>query len=257
MAQAGQAIPGVLPGSTPSSHTVPGTTSSYQGGIGPEALASTDIAGLLNPPALFPDTSRQAAEVAAGRGIAGSGAAGQTATRMTEEERLKHIALGNQLLDSQTGRQSTLGITPIQQAQLNLQQQQADLARKYQEFYIQRLSTPNITYSGGLGPHGGGALPVSPPPAYSNMASFGGGITPTAPPNVSRGGGGYASPKDLPLYPGQPGSYDATGTFNPGGGPYEGANQGSGEGGQLDAVLRELGLPVGGWDQGEEISLSD
>src|SRR6266705_396948 len=204
------------------SRTVPATTSSYQGGIGPEALASTDIAGLLNPPALFPDTSRQAAEVAAGRGIAGSGAAASTAVRMTEDERLKHIALGNQLLDAQTGRQSTLGITPIQQAQLNLQQQQADLARKYQEFYINRLNTPNITYSGGVGGRGGGpAASVAPPPAYSNMAGW--------TPGALGGGGGISFGGYQPI--------TDTGMWSP-------ASQQGGQGGGsgLDAVLADLGL---------------
>ena len=40
------------------------------GAVGLEAQSSADIASLLNPPALFPDTSRIAAETAAGRGVA-------------------------------------------------------------------------------------------------------------------------------------------------------------------------------------------
>ena len=85
-----------------------------------EQQSSTDIAGLLNPPALFPDTSRRAAEVAAGRGVAGSGAAFSTATRMTDEERLRRIALGEQLLSAADARNpgapfvdpTKFGITP-------------------------------------------------------------------------------------------------------------------------------------------------
>ena len=98
------------------------------GAVGLEAQSSADIASLLNPPALFPDTSRIAAETAAGRGVAGSGAGYSTAVRMTDEERLKRMALGQQMLGQAYGRNPAappidplrLGITPYQQQELAL-----------------------------------------------------------------------------------------------------------------------------------------
>src|SRR6266498_3098598 len=74
------------------------------GQAGLEETSSARINELLNPPALFPDTSRMAAETSAGRGIAGSPAAASTAVRLTDEERLKRIALGEQLFTGAVNR---------------------------------------------------------------------------------------------------------------------------------------------------------
>lgn len=171
----------------PTSSTQPyrGTVPGYvPGAIAPEISATTDIQSLLNPPAMFPDTNRMAAEGGAIHGIPGSPAALSSGVRMTEEERLRHIALGNQLLTSQAGRESTLGITPIQQAELDFRQRQLDLQRQAQDFYQSRLSTPSVTYGGSLPRYGGGGgagrVPVNPfagvsggSPVYSNMGSPG------------------------------------------------------------------------------------
>lgn len=93
-----------------------------------ESLSSDRISELLNPPEYFTDTSRQAAELGAMRGIGGSPAAGASAVRLTDQERLKRIQLGSELLSAAAGRYPTAAppaaenffITPAQQAQLNL-----------------------------------------------------------------------------------------------------------------------------------------
>lgn len=87
---------------------------------------SSDIAGLLNPPAMFPDTNRHSAELEAGRGIGGSAAGYGTGLRMTEEERLKRIALGSSLLSaSQASNPAAPLINPLGYMSLQFQQQQA------------------------------------------------------------------------------------------------------------------------------------
>lgn len=86
-----------------------------------EQFSSADIAQLLNPPDLFPDTSRRAAETAAGRGIGGSAAGYGTALRMTDEERIRRMALGEQMLSGAYARNLPFNITPYQREQLNLQ----------------------------------------------------------------------------------------------------------------------------------------
>jgi hypothetical protein len=124
------------------------------GEAGLEQQSSADIAALLNPPAMFPDTSRQAAEVTAGRGVAGSAAAGGTGLRMTDEERLRRIALGQQLLSAATARNpvpplvdpTKFVITPYQQAELDLQR------------YIANLNASTRRGEGG----GSGRQPYSP-----------------------------------------------------------------------------------------------
>src|SRR5438128_2749998 len=135
------------------------------GAAGLESQSTEDIASLLNPPALFPDTSRIAAETAAGRGVAGSGAGYSTAVRMTDEERLKRMALGQQMLGQAYGRNPAappidplrLGITPYQQ----------------QELALRRLGVTGgpagVRPPGGIGHYGGGmphlgaTHPLKPP----------------------------------------------------------------------------------------------
>jgi hypothetical protein len=142
----------------PSFTTIVGGPLAYHGGVPDWKEHETDLSArigeLLNPPALFPDTSRMAAEAATGRGYAGSPAGYSTAVRMTDEERLKRIALGNDLLTSGVGRDKR--ITPFQTSQIDLdkqrielQRQKLDLDRQMQEFYMRKLSMPNITYGGG------------------------------------------------------------------------------------------------------------
>ncbi len=122
------------------------------GAAGLESQSSADIASLLNPPALFPDTSRIAAETAAGRGVSGSGAGYSTAVRMTDEERLKRMALGQQMLGQAYGRNPAappidplrLGITPYQQQELALRK-------------LGLAGGPSgVRQPGGIGHYGGG-----------------------------------------------------------------------------------------------------
>lgn len=131
-----------------------------------ESRARVDIGELLNPPYLFPDTSRMAAEAGTMRGVAGSPAAASTAVRMTDEERLRRMALGSQLLTAsyERGRPyydpTSLIVTPAQRAQNDLQRYIANLHYGNQQGRtpaIQRM-TPTIDLSGLAGfDEGGGA----------------------------------------------------------------------------------------------------
>jgi len=214
-----------------------------------EGESSSAIAALLNPPSMFPDINRQSAELGAGRGIGGSAAAYGTGLRMTDEERLRRIALGEQLLTGAYGRREGVPniantfITPAQQAQLDLENKRLELARQQWEFQRNRLNTPSVVYGGG----GGGYAPrsfTSPPAAYTGAPSFSGGggggdgspyILPT--PGVDYPGGDL-----LPLFPGGP---------TPGGGPSGGGDYGDIDYSNLglspfdegDTTIPGLGMP--------------
>jgi hypothetical protein len=147
-----------------------------------EGASSQAIAALLNPPAMFPDVNRQSAEIGAARGIPGSAAAYGTGLRLTDEERLRRIALGEQLLTGAYGRREGVPniantfITPAQQAQIDLENRRQNLAEQQWEFQRSRLNTPSFTYSGG----GGGGRSPAPidtrAAAYTTYpSSFGGG----------------------------------------------------------------------------------
>lgn len=102
-----------------------------------EESSSRGIMELLNPPNQFAEVDRRSAELAAMRGIPGS-AAGQTAGyRMTDEERLRRMALGQQFLSAATQRNPSVPIsasdalatviTPYQQQQLDQQWKQIEI----------------------------------------------------------------------------------------------------------------------------------
>lgn len=169
---------------------------------GLEAQSSADIAGLLNPGTSFPDVNRQSAELAAGRGVPGSAAAYGTGLRMTDEERLRRIALGENLLSGATARNPSAPLpnvrdfvlTPYEQAQLALEQQRLGAGG-----YGRGGGGPTVTYGGGL-PSYAPASPALPggypaPVAYSGTGEY--------TPNTSTLGT-YPNPSGdlLPLYPG-------------------------------------------------------
>lgn len=137
-------LPGVSPGAV--------YPSNLPNAAGLESLSSRDIEGLLNPPALFPDTSRRAAEVSAGRGIAGSAAAYGTDLRMTDEERIRRIALGEQLLGGAYQRTLPYNITPYQGRQLSLEDQRLQLERDR----LNAMIAAGYFERGGRGGGGGG-----------------------------------------------------------------------------------------------------
>lgn len=102
-----------------------------------EQSSSQGIMALLNPGNQFADVDRYSAELAGGRGIQGS-AAGMTAGyRMTDEERLKRMALGQQFLSAATQRNPSVPInasdaistivTPYQREQLDQQWRQIEI----------------------------------------------------------------------------------------------------------------------------------
>lgn len=182
------------------------------GGVGLETASSEAIRGLLNPPSMFPDVNRQAAEVTAARGVGGSAAAYGTGLRMTDEERLRRIALGEQLLSGAYGRQpaidpSYFGMTPYQAESLELQQRLGAL-RGAGGAGGAGGGSGRINFGGGgggLAPAGLGPTPwsagVSPQDlGYTDWFGTQPGTAPT--PIVP--GGGYPNPGSalLPLYPG-------------------------------------------------------
>jgi len=103
---------------------------------------------------------------------------------MTDEERIRRIALGENLLSGAYQRNLPLTITPEQQANLNIKGQQVgvdqgylDLARQQQ---LQR-GMPSVRYSGGAAPASPGAMPPQPgaipgggPMAFPNYGNIGG-----------------------------------------------------------------------------------
>ena len=161
-----------IPG-TPTSPTTPAIPGAGQYDEDPRL--NQIINELLNPPEVFGDVSRRAAEVAAGRGIAGSEAGFGTGLRMTEEEKLRRIAMGAGLVgERETSRykQEELSIrgreldlraeqiradialgnrtaanqeelTRIQQERAQIERDLAQLQRDIQS----RLGTPNSTAS--------------------------------------------------------------------------------------------------------------
>lgn len=136
-----------------------------------DTTLSTQIAGLVNPGNLFPDTSRQAAELSAARGVPGSAAAYGTGLRMTDEERLSRIALGEQLMSSMAGRNQANVISPtqqatlaLQQAQLKLEQEQAQREQEWQNFQ-RSLQWLNQGSAGSTGASAG----ATPEGFYRNM----------------------------------------------------------------------------------------
>lgn len=103
-----------------------------------ETASSQRISELLNPPEMFPDISRSAAETGAMRGIAGSPASYGTTLRMTDDERLKRIALGQDMLTTAVGRNPSAPLpdpgqfmlTPYQEALLELQRREMRLKER-------------------------------------------------------------------------------------------------------------------------------
>ena len=141
-----------------------------------ETLSSDVIGGLLNPPTMFADVDRQSAELGAARGVGGSASAFGVGLRLTDEERLKRMTLGENFLSQAFGRQPTVGtedlvpwtITPSQQRQFDIQQGYLDIAKEEARRKERAASIPSVTYGGGGG--GGG---VSGP----RIGGWGGGGT--------------------------------------------------------------------------------
>lgn len=130
------------------------------------------IQGLLTP-GLVPDIARQSAEVAAGRGIAGSPAAASTAVRMSEQNWLQRLALANSLLSGEASRELPYQITPYQRLALQTQKEIANRSR---------VGTPSFGGGGGGGGGGGSIYP------FANM-DFGFGSGGSAGGSVFGGGG--------------------------------------------------------------------
>lgn len=157
------------------------------GQAGLEAQSSADIQSLLNPGEYFPGTSREAAEVGSLRGVPGSGAADSTWVRMTDEERLRRMGLGQQFFNAAIARNpiapqfdpsalaNYMAQLPEQQAKLltqqqqfaQSQQQQSDLALAQMENAFRLAQLQSLRSGGALqrggGGYGGGYGSTSPP----------------------------------------------------------------------------------------------
>lgn len=141
-----------------------------------EGMSSDTIADLLNPPDFFPEVDRRSAESASLRGIGGSPAGFGAGLRMTDDERLKRIALGQGFLTAASGRNPAIDPqflfqTPQQKAQLELDKQRLELQKQAQELenelkrlQIRNLGTPSVRYlSGGGHGTGTGGVPSGSP----------------------------------------------------------------------------------------------
>ena len=113
----------------------------------PSTSLEPAIQGLITP-GLVPDIARQSAEVAAGRGVAGSPAAASTAVKMSEQNYLQRLALANQLLSGEADRTLPYQITPFQTVQTGLAQQRLQNERDIAQLHYQQH------------PAGGGGGPV-------------------------------------------------------------------------------------------------
>lgn len=231
-----------------------------------ETQSSKDIADLLNPPSVFPDTSRQAGELAAARGVPGTAAAYGTALRMTDEERLKRMALGQNMLSSAYQRTLPYALTPWQQSQIDYQNRELAL-REAGAGGAGGRGGPSIGYGGGLPSYpspGVSSVSGSPGPvSFSGTAAPGTGLQWTVPGVQS---GGYQPP----IYPGESSSFDfgnppapnyeggtyaspvpynpAIDTYNYGGDAEAGGGMGAYEGaGGLDNLINDY-LNSGGYE---------
>lgn len=233
-----------------------------------ENQSSKDIADLLNPPSVFPDTSRQAGELAAARGIPGTAAAYGTALRMTDEERLKRMALGQNMLSSAYQRTLPYALTPWQQSQIDYQNRELALRAAGAAGGGGGRGGPSIGYGGGL--------PSYPSPGTASVS--GGYPAPVAYPGTGPMDdhqstlASYPNPSApmLPLYPGEGSSFDfgnppapnyeggtyaspvpynpAIDTYNYGGDAEAGGGMGAYEGaGGLDNLINDY-LNSGGYE---------
>jgi hypothetical protein len=126
-----------VPGAETEGLPQPNTTGTPGGGGIPGVSQYDDdprlneiINELLNPPEVFADVSRRAAETAAGRGVAGSDAGFGTALRMTDEERLRRIGMGTSLVGERetSRRQETELGNRTREIDLRAEQIRADIA---------------------------------------------------------------------------------------------------------------------------------
>jgi hypothetical protein len=166
----------------------------YPGSSGGSNI-NTAIQGLLTP-GLVPDIARQSAEVAAGRGVAGSGAGDSTAVRMTEQDWLQRLGLANTLLSGEAQRNLPYQITPYQQALLDLQRQQ-----------LQNQQLGNLAAFANrnrVGPGGGnnyrpvGGNSGSGVGAGNMLSGFPAGFGPTG--GIGAGGSPYSGPTNSYLF---------------------------------------------------------
>lgn len=171
-----------------------------------ENQSSDVISGLLNPPEFFPETDRRSAELGTSRGISGSPAEFSAGVRMTDEERLKRMALGQGFLTAAYGRNPAVGPeyqfnTPYQDQQLKLEKERLDLQKKSVELenelkrlQIRNLKTPSVQFTQG-GSVGGGRYSTSG--STPQLPDFGGYQTPENYSGTAPVGGGFQNTGDV------------------------------------------------------------
>lgn len=139
-------------------------------GSSPNTQLLDAVGGLLTP-GLVPDIARQSAEVAAGRGVAGSGAGASTAVRMSEQNYLQRLGLANTLLSGEAGRELPYQITPYQRELLDIQRLQHTPA------FTSRINTGGGGGGGGYPYLGGGGGGVTTPQGIDLSGFAGAGAT--------------------------------------------------------------------------------
>ena len=152
--------------------------------------SSQNIAALLNPPTQFGELDVPAASAGVASGTVGSPFAGMTGIRLTENERLRRMGLGEQFLSGALARNPIAPIADPQSLLHLLQQQQFGAEQAAQERALRErianaqmanaaLLARNRGYSSGGG-GGGGTAPRLPTDYTRPMAA--GGTRPNIPP---------------------------------------------------------------------------
>lgn len=176
------APPAVKPPTTPVAPPTPGVPATPNAGpnmsvpnyANLSASSSRNINELLNPTD-FTNVQRQAAEHAVAGGFSGSGVADALGTKLTEEERIRRMMLGEEALTGATGRSNAISNAAFPWSQQALEQsrwqqqfsqgqQNAALARQQQAQqpwqqqggYSPVFAGPNVGASVGGGGGGGG-----------------------------------------------------------------------------------------------------
>jgi len=144
---------------------------------------------------LVPDIARQSAELSAGRGVGGSPAGASTAVRMNEQNYLTRLGLANSLLSGESQRSLPYQITPYQQQQLALQQQQLQLERDIADRRYPRnvLTGFRLPYNTGHGSGYGGGYTGNQTGGYASPGNFAPGIGPLGGNRIGGGLGGGSS----------------------------------------------------------------
>lgn len=154
--------------------------------------SSQNIAALLNPPTVFGELDVPAAAAGIASGTYGSPFAGMTGIRLTENERIRRMGLGEQMLTGALARNPAAPIADPQSLVHLLQQQQYGAEQAAQERALrERIANAQMANAalqrmrgGGYSSGGGGGGSGPRLPTDYNRPNSGGGTRPTIPPST-------------------------------------------------------------------------